>query len=178
MHVQRRTVVVTLLVAATIGVIVGAVLVLGADDDSVPDAAVQLSAVVARQTPAEAPFEGLGEVRVAIGGHRCLRLAVADSLTERVAGLRDHNELGPYDGMLFAYPGPTDGGFTMSGVTVPLDIGFYGADGTPDSHRHMRPCPDKTTSQCPDYRADGDYVYAVETHRGGLPSGALTTCSA
>ena len=40
-----------------------------------------------RSVPAKAPFEGLSEVHAAIGYDRCLRLVVADSEAERVAGL-------------------------------------------------------------------------------------------
>jgi len=41
----------------------------------------------------------------------------------------------------------------------------------------MRPCPHKAESQCPVYRADGQFLYAVETPKGALPSGPVTTCS-
>jgi len=138
---------------------------------------IPLSAIIPRQKPAQAPFAGLGELNVAIGYDHCLRLAVADSLDERAAGLRGRTELGPYDGMLFVFQGPTNVGFTMSGVTVPLDIGFYGNDGARDSSRLMQPCPDKAENECPVYRADGAFEYAVETLKGKLPSGPVTACS-
>jgi uncharacterized membrane protein (UPF0127 family) len=178
MHGHRRALVFTLLTVAAVAVVVGAVLLFGAADDSTPEAAGSpLSAAIGRQTPATVPFKGLGELRVAVGRERCLRLAVADSLDERVAGLRGHNDLGPYDGMVFVFQGPTDAGFTMAGVTIPLEIGFYGPNGARVSHRLMRPCPHKAESQCPGYRADGQYMFAVETHEGGLPSGPLTACA-
>jgi uncharacterized membrane protein (UPF0127 family) len=174
---HRRALVVTLLVLGALALVVIVVKVLDTDDDSGSDAAgIPLAAFIARQKPAQAPFEGLGEVRVTIGQDNCLRLAVADSLGERVAGLRNHTELGPYDGMVFVFQGPTEVGFTMSGVTVPLDIGFYGADGAPVSHRLMKPCPDKAENECPVYRADGTFAYAVETLKDKLPSGPLRAC--
>jgi uncharacterized membrane protein (UPF0127 family) len=177
MHGHRRALVFTLLAVATAAVAVLAVVVLHSGDGSRSDAVPSpLSAGIARQVPASAPFEGLGELNVGIGG-RCLRLAVADSLTERVAGLRGHTDLGPYDGMLFVFPGPTETAFTMSGVTVPLQIGFYAADGSRENALLMRPCPHKAESQCPVYRADAQFLYAVETLKGGLPSGPVTTCS-
>jgi uncharacterized membrane protein (UPF0127 family) len=177
MHGHRRALVVSLLVVAAAAVVVGAVMLLDGGDDSGPDAVSSpLSASIARQAPASAPFEGLGELHVGIGD-RCLRLAVADSLAERIAGLRDHTQLGPYDGMLFVFQGPTDVSFTMSGVTVPLQIGFYEPDGTRENSLLMRPCPEKAESECPVYRADGQYLYAVETPKGGLPPGPVTTCS-
>ena len=57
-----------------------------------------------------------------------------------------------------------------------LDIGFYGADGAPVSHRLMKPCPEKAENECPVYRADGTFVYAVETLKDKLPSGPLSAC--
>jgi uncharacterized membrane protein (UPF0127 family) len=175
---RRRSVVVSLLVVVAAAVVVFAAVLLDSGDDSGSDAVSSpLSASVARQVPATAPFEGLGEVHVGIGD-RCLRLAVADSLDERVAGLRNHTDLGPYDGMLFVFQGPTDVSFTMAGVTVPLEIGFYAPDGSRNNALLMRPCPHKAEPECPAYRADGQYLYAVETPKGGLPAGPLTACSA
>jgi uncharacterized membrane protein (UPF0127 family) len=64
----------------------------------------------------------------------------------------------------------------MSGVTVPLDIAFFGSDGARDSTRLMKPCA-KAEPDCPAYRADDAYVYAIETPGGRLPSGPLTACA-
>jgi uncharacterized membrane protein (UPF0127 family) len=175
---HRRALAFTLLGVAIVVVgVVLAVAVLDSGDDSGSDAVSSpLSASIARQVPASAPFEGLGELNVGVGG-RCLRLAVADSLAERVAGLRDHTDLGTYDGMLFVFPGPTETAFTMAGVTVPLEIGFYAPDGSRRDALLMRPCPHKAESECPAYRADGQFLYAVETLKGGLPAGPVTACS-
>ena len=102
---------------------------------------------------------------------------MADSFDERVAGLRDRTDLGPYDGMLFVFQGPSDSAFTMSGVTVPLEIAFFGSDGARNSSTLMKPCPDQAENECPVYRADGPYQYAVETLKGQLPPGPVTACS-
>jgi uncharacterized membrane protein (UPF0127 family) len=177
MREHRRGLTTTLLVVGAIALAVVLVKVLDAVGDPAPDAGgIPLSAIVSRQTPARAPFAGLGELHVA-AGDRCLRLAVADSLDERVAGLRDHTDLGPYDGMLFVFQGPTDSAFTMAGVTTPLQIAFYGNDGVRDSGQLMQPCPDKAESECPVYRADGPYQYAIETFKGKLPSGSVAACT-
>jgi uncharacterized membrane protein (UPF0127 family) len=134
--------------------------------------------VLPRSVPAQAPFEGLSEVKAAVGYDRCLRLVVADSEDERVAGLRGHTaDLGPYDGMLFVFQGPTESAFTMSGVDDPLDIAFFEQDGSRNSTRAMPACPDKAETECPVYRADGPYVFALETKAGELPSGPITACS-
>jgi len=65
----------------------------------------------------------------------------------------------------------------MSGVTDPLDIAFFDQDGARNSTRAMKPCPDKADNECPVYRADGQYAFAVETKAGQLPSGPITACS-
>ena len=175
---SRRPFTVVLVAVGVIAVAVGVVKVLDAVGDPDPTAGgLPLSAILNRATPAQAPFVGLGELKVAIGHDRCLRVAVADSEAERVAGLRDRTDLGRYDGMLFVFQGPTEAAFTMSGVTDALDIGFFGGDGARNSTRAMKPCPDKAEAQCPIYRADGPYVYAVETNKGHLPSGPITACS-
>ncbi len=149
------------------------------DSDGAPASSKRartLPEIVAAASPAQAPFGGLTEVNVGIGTGHCLRLAVADTETERVAGLRHHTDLGPYDGMLFVFPGQSLAGFTMSGVTVPLDIGFFEADGTRDSTRLMKPCA-KAERVCPGYRADDAYRYAIETAGGKLPSGPAGACA-
>jgi uncharacterized membrane protein (UPF0127 family) len=175
---SRRPVVITLLVLGAIVLAVVLVKVLDTVGDPEPNAgSIPLSAVISRQTPAVAPFEGLGELKIAVGYDRCLRVAVADSLDERAAGLRDRTDLGPYDGMLFVFDGPTDVGFTMSGVTDPLQIAFYASDGSRTSGQLMEPCPEKVETECPVYRADGPYQYAIETRKGQLPGGPVNACS-
>jgi uncharacterized membrane protein (UPF0127 family) len=177
---SRRAVAVLTLLA--LGLVALAVVVKLVNDDSSSDSVTvpsggSFASALSRATPAQAPFEGLTEVRGAIGG-RCMRLAVADSDAERVAGLRGHAaDLGPYDGMVFVFPGPSQVGFTMSDVDDPLDIAFFDGDGARNSSHAMPACPHKAESQCPTYRADGPFVFAVETKPGELPAGALTACS-
>jgi uncharacterized membrane protein (UPF0127 family) len=175
---SRRSIVITLFVLGAIALSVVLVKVLDELGDPHPNAGrIPLSAILPRAVDAQAPFEGLSEVKAAIGYDRCLRLVVADSEAERVAGLRDHTaDLGPYDGMLFAYDGPTETAFTMSGVSDPLDIAFFDQDGARNSTRAMRPCPEKAETECPVYRPDGPYIYAVETKAGELPDGPITAC--
>jgi uncharacterized membrane protein (UPF0127 family) len=125
--------------------------------------------------PAVRPFLGLTEARLAVGG-ACKRVVIADSLAERVEGLTGRRDLGPYDGMLFVFEGPSTAAFTMSGVPVPLDIGFYDADGSQVSRRRMKPCPG-SRADCPTYSAGAAFSYALETLGGKLPAGALSSCS-
>jgi uncharacterized protein len=174
---NRRAVTITLLTLGAVALAVGLVKVLDTVADPAPHAGgIPVSAVLPRVTPAVAPFKGLGAVHAAVGYDRCLHLVVADTLDERVAGLRGRTDLGPYDGMLFVFQGPSDSAFTMSGVTVPLDVGFFASDGARTSTRVMKPCP-RAEAQCPAYRADGPYVYAIETLKGQLPAGPVTGCS-
>ncbi|HEX9467423.1 MAG TPA: DUF192 domain-containing protein [Acidimicrobiia bacterium] len=171
----RRALALAVLVVGAVAIVVGVVQLLGADDPAPPAGGRALSDVLDTATPASAPFEGLTELHVGVGG-RCLRVAVADSLMERAEGLRERSDLGPYDGMLFLFGVPTRIGFTMSMVPVPLEIGFYGGDGARNSTRHMKPCP-RAEAQCPVYEAAGPFVYALETLKGKLPAGALAACS-
>ena len=175
---SRRPVVITLLVLGAIVLSVVIVKVLDEVADPTPDAgSIPLTAVLPRSSPARAPFVGLSEVNAAIGGD-CLRLVVADSQEERVAGLRDHtSDLGPYDGMLFVFEGPTEARFTMSDVTDPLDIAFFDQNGNRNSTRSMKPCPEKAETECPAYAADGPYIFAVETKKGQFRSGGITACT-
>lgn len=176
---SRRPVVITLVVLGLIVLSIAVVKILDETSDPAPNAGgIPLTAVLPRAVPAKAPFEGLSEVNAAVGHDRCLRLVVADSESERVSGLRDHTaDLGPYDGMLFVFPGPTETAFTMSGVDDPLDIAFFEQDGSRNSTLAMKPCPAKAETECPVYRADGPYVFALETKAGQLPHGPITACS-
>ncbi|MFI5047562.1 MAG: DUF192 domain-containing protein [Acidimicrobiia bacterium] len=159
---------------AFLGVVVWFLVASAALDDGADDGASTGALRVEATGAAVAPFTGLTEARLALGGD-CLRLVVADDLAERAAGLRNREAVAPYDGMLFVFDAPTTATFTMSGVSAPLDIGFYDGDGTPVSRTRMQPCA-KAAQDCPVYRADGPFVFAVETRPGGLAHGALARC--
>jgi uncharacterized membrane protein (UPF0127 family) len=135
-----------------------------------------IAAALEDASPAAAGFPGLTEINLA-AGDRCLRLVVADELEERVDGLRGRERLGPYGGMLFVYETPSTSSFTMSGVPVPLDIGFYDGRGGPVDREELEPCPQADAS-CPSYSSGSPYRFALETLRGELPSGALSACAA
>ncbi|MGH8985936.1 MAG: DUF192 domain-containing protein [Acidimicrobiia bacterium] len=140
-----------------------------------PPPAGFLAAALARAQPAGEPFPELTEVRLGVGAD-CLHLVVADAVEERVDGLRDRTDLGAYDGMLFVFDAPSNSSFTMSGVTTPLDIGWYSAFGRPVGRAEMEPCPSRA-ADCPAYSAGTRYRFAVETLGGELPAGALSGCS-
>ena len=117
-------------------------------------------------TPAAAPFVGLTEAQVAVGG-RCLRVVVADDDDGAGAGAaRSAATSAPYDGMLFVFDAPTETTFTMSTVPVPLEIGFYAADGSPVSRRAHEAVPARR-SRVPGLPSRaGRSPYALETLSG------------
>ena len=177
-----RKIALVLLVAGAIGIVVGVVWLVrddgnGNGDSTRASAPVTSSSVpfLLRTSAASALFASLTEAHVAVGG-RCLRVVVADDEPERVQGLRQRRDLGPYDGMLFVFDAPTQTTFTMSTVPVALEIGFYDADGAPVSQRHMQPCP-HAEADCPSYSAGAAFTLALETLGGKLPSGALSGCN-
>jgi uncharacterized membrane protein (UPF0127 family) len=131
----------------------------------------------ASTTRAAAPFQEFDEARVAVGG-TCLRVLVASTLAQRVDGLRDVRALGPYDGMLFAFPSDTDAGFTMAQTPLPLDIAWFDGQGRPLDRTTMTPCPQGTDATCPEYRSREKYRYALERRAGAPGSGALGACGA
>jgi uncharacterized membrane protein (UPF0127 family) len=114
-----------------------------------------------RESAAVAPFAGYREVQVKIDD-RCARVVVADTESRRERGLRGADDLGPYAGMLFVQPGDTDVAFTMSGVTDPLDITWFAADGARIDATQMVPCPE-AGDDCPLYRSANAYRMALET---------------
>jgi uncharacterized membrane protein (UPF0127 family) len=176
--VTARRVLVAALAGAGVALVTVGVVKLAGDDsgaDSGRGSSRSLTAALATAAPADAPFPDLTAARIAVGG-RCIRVVIADTLAERVEGLRQRRDVGEYDGMLFVFDGATDTAFTMSTVPVPLDIGFYGATGKLVSDEHMLPCP-KAEDQCPVYRADGPFVYALEAVKGKLPAGSLSGCA-
>lgn len=138
----------------------------GGDSALLPFAAVQ---------PAPEPFAGFATARVGLGD-RCLTLLVAGDEASRETGLRGRRSTAPYDGMLFAFPTEDRFGFTMAGVPVPLDITWFGADGRPVDRARMEPCPDGTDADCPVYRSDRPFRYALERGAAGPTGGALGSC--
>jgi uncharacterized membrane protein (UPF0127 family) len=160
------------LVIAGAGVLVYALL--DSPESNSPPPTAELAAVLDGAAPAGEPFPGLTELRLAVGD-ACVRIVVADSEAEQGQGLRAREDLGPYAGMLFVNESDTTVAYTMSGVTVPLDIGWYSHDGRLVDRAEMEPCP-AGGPDCPLYSADGRYRFALETLRGQLPTGSLGAC--
>ena len=129
--------------------------------------------------PADPPFADFAQARVALGS-RCIRVLVATTANQREQGLREVRTLGPYAGMLFAYPGDSSARFTMAETPTPLDITFFSAKGAPVDDVAMVPCPNGTDATCPVYESRHPYRYALERPSGGAStgSGPLGPCAA
>jgi uncharacterized membrane protein (UPF0127 family) len=155
-------------------VAIGIVLVVDDGDDSAtarPRGPV--AAALDDATPSDEPFVDMTATTIRVGGQP-FEVVLADQGDERYQGLRERDDIGPYDGMLFVFDRPTSTSFTMSTVPVPLEIGFYDDDGRVVDRLLMQPCPD-AQSQCPLYSAQGPFTYALETLQGDLPDGDLSS---
>lgn len=153
---------------------VGAAALLLESSDPDPSSSESGSSVLERTADAasaETPFPALTETEVSVGSTR-LRVVVADDDSERTRGLRERSDLGDYDGMLFVFDGPTTTAFTMSTVPVALDIGFFDDAGRVVDRLRMEPCAG-SEAECPVYRADASFRFALETLAGDLPRGRL-----
>jgi uncharacterized membrane protein (UPF0127 family) len=153
-----------------VGIVVLAVHIVRGDSDS-RSAHLRFSGT----QPAAPPFEAFSQSRVAVD-HRCLRVLVASTTSQRIQGLRDVTDLGAYDGMLFVFPSDSFARFTMAQTPLPLDIGWYSSDGAPVDRVRMSPCPRGSDASCPEYGSRRRYRYALETRVGALGAGGLSTC--
>ena len=70
----------------------------------------------------------------------------------------------------------TDAAYTMAGVTAPLEIAWYAADGKRVGGAHMAACPDRDQAHCPIYRSGRRYRLALETPGGSGIAGGLAPC--
>ena len=74
-------------------------------------------------------------------------------------------DLDDLDGMVFVYRSDTTTTFHMENTLIPLDIAFFGADGSFVSKTTMEPC---LVEDCPRYAADGRYRYSIEVPAGNF----------
>ncbi|HVW35347.1 MAG TPA: DUF192 domain-containing protein [Acidimicrobiia bacterium] len=117
------------------------------------------------------------EKKIGVGAS-CLKVLVADTPEKRAEGLRNRNDLGRDDGMVFEFGQTMDHTktrFTMSDVKFPLTIGFYDQSGLRVDAVDMAPCTG-TDSTCPVYSSKTNFNTAIETAQGKLPDGPLTAC--
>lgn len=116
--------------------------------------------------PDEIPPSLVGRpLTVAEVGGLVLRVAVADTPGSRSRGLMGVADFGAVEGMVFAFDAPTETGFYMKDVPVPLDIAFVGADGAVLAVVTMGLC---AADPCPTYRSPAPFLWAVEAPAGRL----------
>jgi uncharacterized membrane protein (UPF0127 family) len=137
-------------------------------------------AVVAADAPKAGTSgrKAFADVRVVLltiigaGSRRRACVLVADNQATRQRGLMEVRDLGGYDGMLFVFPYDTQDAFWMRNTPQPLSIAYLDDDGGLVSTTDMAPCGD--SDQCPLYRPDGPYRYALEVPQGALTGLGLT----
>lgn len=120
-----------------------------------------------------------GETRLEVvsdSGEGSTCAAVADTPAARAQGLMGVEDWQGFGAMLFVFEETVDGGFTMRDTPMPLSIAWFDSEGDLVSTADMEPCLDQV--DCPSYRADGPYQFAVEVEQGHLPNLAVTDDSA
>jgi uncharacterized protein len=85
---------------------------------------------------------------------------IADDDRERHRGMRERQDFGGYDGMVFVYETDSYLPYTMSTVPIPLSIAWFDASGGFLDSREMEPCP--SGDGCPGYPPPQPYRYALE----------------
>jgi uncharacterized protein len=92
-----------------------------------------------------------------------LDVELADTHEERATGLMGRQDIGPHDGMAFAFGAPTDGSFWMKNTLIPLSIAFWDETGRIVAILDMEPC---AAEPCPTYAPGVPYVGALEVDQG------------
>lgn len=95
---------------------------------------------------------------------------IADEPKEREQGLMFRKHLPRDEGMLFVFETPAVLSFWMKNTLIPLDIAFFDAKGNFVSSASMEPC---NADPCPQYRSNGEAVYALEVAAGFLANTEL-----
>ena len=111
-------------------------------------------------TPAAAPSDG--RVTVRVGRAEPVRAEVADSAGERAVGLMRRTSVPPGTGMVFRYEAPSDGGYYMYDVPVPLTA-VFARDGRVVGVIDMPPCGESDPGRCPTYAPGASYDTVLET---------------
>ena len=98
-------------------------------------------------------------------GEKEIAVEIADTNDERAVGLMGRTSLPADAGMLFVYPGPTEGAYWMKDTLIPLSIAFYDVDGTILRILDMEPCG---RDPCPVYDPEVRYAGALEVNQGAF----------
>ena len=92
-------------------------------------------------------------------GHYPLKVELANTPETRERGLMYRSHLRGDEGMLFVFPYPRKVAFWMKNTLIPLDIGYFNAEGFLLEYMGMRPDGGKKT-----YPSSKLTLYAVETN--------------
>lgn len=100
-------------------------------------------------------------------GDRTVRAQVALLQAETVQGLMFRKELAPDEGMVFVYDRPQQMSFWMRNTTVPLDIGFFDAEGVLREVYPMHPRDERPVA------SRGRMQFALEMNQGWYRSAGV-----
>jgi len=92
-----------------------------------------------------------------------LSVAIADEPEEKGRGLREVEDLGRLDGMLFVYDTEAQATFGMLNTPMPLDIWWFDSEGVLIGTSEMEPCP---FEPCVSFGSPGPVRWVLETPRG------------
>lgn len=109
-------------------------------------------------------LRALAAVDLTVADHE-YRVAVADDPEAWTRGLSGVDDLGPLDGLLFAFPEPVEAKFFMKGASMALDIAFFDAAGTCIRVVTMTLC---SADPCPTYGAPVPYRWVLQAPAGTL----------
>lgn len=138
----------------------------GADDAVPPPPADGVPVTAVPSGGGRTAVPGFGEVLVEVersdGSVVQWCLLLAETPAQRQRGLMTVTDpgLGGYDGMLFRFEAPNEGGFYMRNTPQPLSIAYLDDDGATVSVQEMAPCVDEPG--CPSYPAGAPYRRTVE----------------
>lgn len=93
-------------------------------------AALLLTGCAEEKSAPAAPPKTVSEYFAIRVGERSTRLQFAVLPFEQQRGLMERRDLGTDDGMIFVYRQPQPASYWMRNTPTPLDIGFFGPDGT------------------------------------------------
>lgn len=111
-------------------------------------------------TSAETPADQNTYFPIAVGGQP-LTLQLALTPAEQQRGLMFRESLPEGHGMLFLFERPERRGFWMRNTSIPLDIGYFDAEGQLREIHKLYPYDENTVASASD-----QILIAVETNRG------------
>ncbi len=134
----------------------------GGDDE--PRAEEPTAPTETATLPAPVFARGEATIRTADGPVR-LNVEIAETDAQLQYGLMFRQSLPPNEGMIFLFPGETQGGFWMKNTLIPLSIAFYDQRGRIRRILDMEPC---RADPCEVYDPGVRYHGALEVNKGAF----------